>query len=572
MKSKKSTKSSGSKKSIKKKSLDMIEPFEMSSRSPEIHSEKESEDKLDFHEKILCDKSTAPSPTHSMSSSVSFSWARERELENTNEQLNEHMKDTEERFQSLKIQYDSLSQTHRVIRENHMQLQDETDKLKIDFQLLTECANVIRTELQSSKNDRESAHEVNRILQSELDANRVDKKKFQEVAERDSRIIQDLQRQCREMERILMRKHPDSVSALIVASKNSNNSGDTSASTRKLLEQRIAQLEADAKEQDKKAQGILANVQARFKNVQSKYENHIQDLETQVLSLQQINLEQSKELLMQNQMQAAGLLNLSQGTQTLDVPEKEVKSRTIAIQTDLKSNPTSRASSASSITTKKNPKIPTSHSDHSLAKDDAHLLATIRGMRVELAIKEKAVQRLTRDLEECKKTIRKLQKERDNYLKPDKSSALTPKKTYNPAHYSENSENQVLKDKIKVLEIEFKGLYEKRVQDLKCLQGAHERELSACHETIRIIQSRLEERDMNPKEKRRGPIDYYALKAKVTSLERRHSEREKSLHLLIDALSKGQISGLQHGSGGTPENYDSMSPHSNCNSPVTKNL
>lgn len=467
MKSKKSSKSSGSKKSIKKKSLDNIEAFELPSRSPEIQSEKDNDEKFDFHEKILCDKSTAPSPTHSMSSSVSFSWARERELENTNEQLNEHMKDTEERFQSLKIQYESLSQTHRVIRENHMQLQDETDKLKIDFQLLTECANVIRSELQSSKSDRESAQEVNRILQTELDANRVDKKKFQEVAERDSRIIQDLQRQCREMERILMRKHPDSVSALIVASKNSNNSGDTSASTRKLLEQRIAQLEADAKEQDKKAQGILANVQARFKNVQSKYENHIQDLETQVLSLQQINLEQSKELLMQNQMHAAGLLNLSQATQTLDVPEKEVKSRTIAIQTDLKSNPTSRASSASSITAKKNPKIPNSHSDTALGKDDAHLLATIRGMRVELAIKEKAVQRLTRDLEECKKTIRKLQKERDNYLKPDKSNALTPKKTYNPAHYSENSETQVLKDKIKVLEMEFKGLYEKRVQDVR---------------------------------------------------------------------------------------------------------
>lgn len=68
-----------------------------------------------------------------------------------------------------------------------------------------------------------------------------------------------------------MRKHPDSVSALIVASKNTNNQ-DTSASTRKVLEQRIAQLESDAKEQDKKAQSILANVQSRFNSVQAKYE------------------------------------------------------------------------------------------------------------------------------------------------------------------------------------------------------------------------------------------------------------------------------------------------------------
>lgn len=50
-----------------------------------------------------------------------------------------------------------------------------------------------------------------------------------------------------------------------------------------MLEQRIAQLESDAKEQDLKAQQILANVQARFNSVQAKYETHIADLETQVL-------------------------------------------------------------------------------------------------------------------------------------------------------------------------------------------------------------------------------------------------------------------------------------------------
>lgn len=70
-----------------------------------------------------------------------------------------------------------------------------------------------------------------------------------------------------------------------VASKaggGSHNDQDNHSS-RKLLEQRIAQLESDAKEQDLKAQQILANVQARFNSVQAKYETHIADLETQVL-------------------------------------------------------------------------------------------------------------------------------------------------------------------------------------------------------------------------------------------------------------------------------------------------
>lgn len=53
-------------------------------------------------------------------------------------------------------------------------------------------------------------------------------------------------------------------------------------------------------------------------------------------------------------------------------------------------------------------------------KEDAHLLATIRGMRVDLAIKEKAMQRLTRELDDCKKTNKKIQKERDG--KPKKNT------------------------------------------------------------------------------------------------------------------------------------------------------
>lgn len=108
-----------------------------------ILSEKPKEIKING-DKSFCDKSTNPSPTHSMVSSASFSWAKERELERNNEVMQEKLKDTEERFQSLKIQYDSISQIHRVLRENHTTLQEETEKLKIDVQHLNECANVLR--------------------------------------------------------------------------------------------------------------------------------------------------------------------------------------------------------------------------------------------------------------------------------------------------------------------------------------------------------------------------------------------------------------------------------------------
>lgn len=53
---------------------------------------------------------------------------------------------------------------------------------------------------------------------------------------------------------------------------------------------------------------------------------------------------------------------------------------------------------------------------------------------------------------------------------------------------------------------------------LKTLQSAHERELATCQETIRLLQQRLAERDeaFAVQKRRKVPIDYFALKAKVS--------------------------------------------------------
>lgn len=50
---------------------------------------------------------------------------------------------------------------------------------------------------------------------------------------------------------------------------------------------------------------------------------------------------------------------------------------------------------------------------------------------------------------------------------------------------------------------------------LKTLQSAHERELATCQETVKILQQRLTEREEATTQRRKVPIDYYALKAKV---------------------------------------------------------
>lgn len=377
-------------------------------------------------DKKLIDKSTSPEHT----SSNSLNWNKERILQNEIDSLKETLMDTEERFQSLRIQHDSLSQIHRDVKDNQNQLHDESERLKLDIQHINVCANVLRGELSTARSDRIEAMEIQKSLQQELDENRLEKKKTLEENVQYSKTIQDLQRQCKEMERILMRKQPDSVSGLIVPSPNSSSRADDKTTNRRQLEQRISQLESDAKEQDQKAQKILCNVQARFTSVQSKYETHIGDLETQVLSLQEINSKLNEKVDAQNDLMKLNNRCMSaHSTQTEDIPEKEfINRKSVVCQTDSKialGKPQQTIVSSGSCGNingnsfvqsgvNKKSKILNFNGDQVVhGKDDAHLLATIRGMRVDLAIKEKALQRLTRDLDECKKTIKKLQKERD---------------------------------------------------------------------------------------------------------------------------------------------------------------
>ncbi|XP_016931716.2 centrosomal protein of 162 kDa [Drosophila suzukii] len=606
-----------------------------------------------------CEKAVGSSPKHLVSTlsspieQIACSVSREHALKLEIEQLQERLKDTEERLASVRLQSDSLSQTQRALREHNGRLQEESEMLKLDVQHLNECANVLRAELQAARRDRSEALQLQRSLREELEEAHQERRRTGEGKEKDARVIQDLQRQCREMERILMRKHPDSVSALIVASKSPGMcplNDQENVNSRKLLEQRIAQLESDAKEQDRKAQQILANVQARFNSVQAKYETHIADLETQVLSLQEINTKLNEQIESQvrtldrymqkradryynnctqteplendepvgsgvNPGGASTVSSTTMGTQTQaangtrdhstntigcpspalicqqqhlhqphvhlhghpHAPSASSSTSSTANSTPNTSRPNSKQSGGqrrSPLVTAGPSKLPISQSDSTLSllshggggsKEEAQLLSSVRSMRVDLAIKNKAMQRLTRELDECKKTIRKLQRDREGSgsssqagskldLRSQASGGSLQRRSsgYDHHHHSDHipaaTESQALKEaqnKYRLLEADYKTLHDKRLQDLKTLQSAHERELASCNETVRILQQRLNEREeaLTTQKRRKVPVDYYALKAKVSLLERRHSEREERLHMLVEALSKGRLNG-----------------------------
>ena len=93
-------------------------------------------------------------------------------------------------------------------------MQEEMDRLKIDAKHLRDCANILRNELQAARKDRADALEVQTMLQRELDTAREEKRRAIETVESNERQILDLQRQCKEMERILARKNPDAMHML----------------------------------------------------------------------------------------------------------------------------------------------------------------------------------------------------------------------------------------------------------------------------------------------------------------------------------------------------------------------
>lgn len=212
-------------------------------------------------------------------------------------------------------------------------------------------------------------------------------------------------------------------------------------------------------------------------------------------SLQQINQILHEKIEVQARLKSPNnnymIDQQSCGTQTLPLVDKtSCITSSVCTQTDLKS-PTASPASKPAPTKKPNKTVST--------KEETHLLAAIRGMRVDLAIKEKALQRLTRELDECKKTMKKLQKENDSKMiflgknnKMPKTKCVfffvvcnysvmidsiadnradkTTKKPYDPAQFTEKSNlaNAVqLQEKIKLLEMDYKTLHDKRLQDVR---------------------------------------------------------------------------------------------------------
>lgn len=331
--------------------------------------------------------------------------------------LVEELKDTTERAKSLELLNVQLNDDNKALRKKLESISEEKHVAELKLAECEKFVGRLSKEYENRSTELKSIKENENKILAELQKERNDRKNLTIQHEKDIVIIHDLQRQVKEMEMILRRKHPDSVSALIgeyiscifnrylkfflcsgffkldsltVASKSST----VEDNKKKLLEERIARLEQELKDKEDHFQGILLTLQEKFGDMKQKYESHIIDVERQLMDDRKVNTELKNKLNKQNLVDSA--------TQTVTKSKHTTSTQTF-IKPDRASSAVSRLSQNSALILNR-------------LKEDSYLVATIKGLQSELTVKQRTIAKINRETEELRKNLRNLQKEKEGML------------------------------------------------------------------------------------------------------------------------------------------------------------
>lgn len=141
----------------------------------------------------------------------------------------EEIKDAKETNTSLQLQLDSINKSHQLLKNSYEDVLTSNKSLERRLTDTDALLAKYKMELGSVQQHRDKLLQCELDLNKLLESEKVQVKTLKNQTEKDARCILDLNRQIKEMERIIARKHPDSVSALIVASKNNPAEGNLSA-------------------------------------------------------------------------------------------------------------------------------------------------------------------------------------------------------------------------------------------------------------------------------------------------------------------------------------------------------
>ncbi|XP_044063040.1 centrosomal protein of 162 kDa isoform X2 [Siniperca chuatsi] len=302
----------------------------------------------------------------------------------------------------------------------------------------------------------------------------------------DTKRMQDLERQVKELEQILRSRNPNSLHALIYAAAMAGSQEDVEAAKTSppsrinaLLERRVQRLEAELESHDEEAKRSLRAMEQQFHRIKLRYEQQISELEQQLERKHQLETADSAAGTEPWMSQVRTLeQELQRVKETHQEKEKSLQDQIESLQQQLKH------------------KTQPSPGRHQRQAEAAF------GVRIERLNQELATK--TRTIQELSRTVERLQKERRNMLsvpipRPETCSTETKRqpgpaktlcsatavetcgeeetfpaahyeKTYQPtvftgSHISEVlQENEALKQRLELLELQ-------REQDREALKA-----------------------------------------------------------------------------------------------------
>ncbi|KAL7394319.1 hypothetical protein ABVT39_024209 [Epinephelus coioides] len=176
----------------------------------------------------------------------------------------------------------------RVLEDKH---REEVTALKKKLQWFSENQELLDRDAGRLKAATAEIRRLNEQVEKlKMDVGRRSTEQQRKAKEKtsDTKRMQDLERQVKELEQILRRRNPNSLPALIYAAATAGSQEDVSAKTappsriNTLLERRIQRLEAELEGHDEEAKRSLRAMEQQFHRIKLRYEQQISELEQQL--------------------------------------------------------------------------------------------------------------------------------------------------------------------------------------------------------------------------------------------------------------------------------------------------
>eukprot|EP00118_Oscarella_pearsei_P010683 m.66932 g.66932 ORF g.66932 m.66932 type:complete len:1284 (+) comp35419_c0_seq4:3-3854(+) len=219
--------------------------------------------------------------------------AMNRMLEESVEALKEELAETVERHRAELSEEKALSAVsvdgaeQKLVRFE-VERDREVTALKRQLKWYAENQQLLDHDAEKMKTQRDEIARLKSLVMKSKDvektvSERGRKKDKERLA--DARRIQDLERQVREMEQIIRRRHPNSLSALIFAAsadRNGRHEGTSSAASAEALEKSVKRLESELDAKDGEWEKKMRALQQRHTLLETRYEEQIQSLNTEL--------------------------------------------------------------------------------------------------------------------------------------------------------------------------------------------------------------------------------------------------------------------------------------------------